>query len=85
MHVKIVDHMNRITIYIHDITEHYPENVLSILKKGVERYDVTFNGGNFNSAVGKPPLHVLLEFLHCQLFEKKIVYMDSYFVSKMPV
>jgi hypothetical protein len=25
MHLKIIDHMNRITIYIHDITEHYPE------------------------------------------------------------
>jgi hypothetical protein len=25
MHLKIVDYMNRITIYIHAITEHYPE------------------------------------------------------------
>jgi len=33
MHLKIIDHMNRITIYVHDITEHYPENVLSGLKK----------------------------------------------------
>jgi len=37
-HLKIIDHMNRITIYVHDITEHYPENVLSGLKKEVERY-----------------------------------------------
>lgn len=36
MHLKIIDHMNRI-IYMHNITEHYPENVLSRLKKEVER------------------------------------------------
>jgi len=84
MHLKIIDHMKRI-IYIHDITKHYRENVLSRLKKEVERYDVTFNVRNFNSAVGKLPLHVLLEFLHCQTFEKNIIYMDSYFVCKMLV
>jgi hypothetical protein len=77
--------MNRITVYIHDITEHYPENVLIRLRKEVERYDVTFNLRNFNSAVGKLLLHVLLVFLHCQTFEKKLMYMDSYFVCKMPV
>jgi hypothetical protein len=42
MHLKIIDHMNRITIYVQDITEHYPENVLSRLKKEVEIYDATF-------------------------------------------
>ena len=84
MHLKIIDHMSIITLYIHDITEHYPENVLSRLKKEV-RYDVTFNLRNFNSAVGKLQLHDLLGFLHCQAFEMKIMYMDSYFVCKMPV
>jgi len=73
MHLKIIDHMNRITIYVHDITEHCPENVLRRLQKEVERYDVTFNVRNFSSTVGKLPLHVLLEFLHCQTFEKKIM------------
>jgi hypothetical protein len=77
--------MNRITIYILDIAGHYPENVLSRLKKEVERYDVTFNLRNFNSAVGKLQLHVLLGFLHYQTFEKKRMCMDSYFVCKMPV
>jgi len=85
MHLKIIDHMNRITIYIHDITEHYNENVLSRLKKEVERYDVTSNVRNFNSAMGQLPLLVLLEILHCQIFGKKIMYMDSYLVCKMPV
>jgi len=85
VHLKIIDHMNRITIYIHDVTEHYPENVLSRLKKDVERYEVTFNLRNFNSAVGKLPLHIILEFLHCQIFEKKIIFMGSYFVCMMPV
>jgi len=84
MHLKIIDHMNGITIYMHNITEHYPENVLSRLQKEVERYDVTFNVRNLNSAVGKLPLHVL-ECFHCQTFQKKIMYMDSYFVCKMPV
>jgi hypothetical protein len=82
MHLKIIDYMNR-TIYIHYITEHYPENVLSRLKKEVERHDVTFNVRN--SAVCKLLLHVLFEFLHCQIFEKKIMYMDSYYVCKMHV
>jgi hypothetical protein len=85
MHLKIIDHTNRITIYIHDITEHYPENVLSRLKKEVEEYDFIFNVRNFNSAMGKLPFHVLLEFLDCQTFEKKIMYMDPYFICKMPV
>jgi len=44
-----------------------------------------FNVRNFSSAVGKLLLHVSLEFLHCQMFEKKIRYMDSYFVCKVPV
>jgi len=38
MHLKIIDYMNRITIYVHDITEHYPDNFLSGLKEEVERY-----------------------------------------------
>jgi hypothetical protein len=85
MHLKIIDHMNRMTIYVHDITEHNPENVLRRLKKEVKIYDVIFNLRNFSSAVGKLLLYVLLEFLHCRMFEKKIMYMDSYFVCKMPV
>lgn len=84
MHLKIIDHLNRITVYIHDITEHYPENVLSGLKKEVERY-VTFNVRNFSCAVGKLPLHVSLEFLHCRMSKKKIMYIEFYFVCKMPV
>jgi hypothetical protein len=56
MHLKIIDHMDRI-ICIHDNTKHYCENVLSSLKKEVVRYDVTFNVMNFSSAVGKLPLH----------------------------
>jgi hypothetical protein len=83
MCLKNIDHMNRI-IYIHDIIEHEPENVLSRFKTEVESYDVTFNVRNLNSAVGKITLHVV-EFLHCQMFEKKIMYMDSYFVFKVPV
>jgi len=63
MHLKVIDHMNRIIIYMHNITEHYPENVLITLIKEVERYDVIFNVRNLNSSVGKLPLHVK-EFSH---------------------
>lgn len=71
MCLKNINHMHRMTICIHDIIEHEPTNGLSIFKTEVERYDVTFNARNLNSAAGKNLLH-LLEFLHCQMFEKKV-------------
>jgi hypothetical protein len=60
------------------------QNINLRIFEEVERYDVTFNVRNLNSAVEKLPLHIL-EFLHCHLLEKNIMYIDSYFVFKMPV